>query len=65
MGNGLFKFMGVFSIQMKIMSEMYGLFFEWDDKDTKEILGIPGRDVKTAVEEMSDSLIESGYVTLP
>ena len=50
---------------MKIMSQMYGVLWKWDDKDTKEILGIPGRDIKTAVDEMSDSLIKSGYVVKP
>ena len=38
---------------------MYGILWKWDDKDTKEILGLPGRDVKTAVEEMAESLIKS------
>ena len=62
MGNGLFECMGTCSTPMKVMSQMYGIVWEWDDKDTKEVLGIPGRDIKTAVEEMSDSLIKSGYV---
>ena len=62
MGNGFFKCMGTCSLTMKIMSQMYGVTWNWDNNDTKEILGIPFRDIKASVEEMSDSLIKSGYV---
>ena len=56
-GDWVINFGGIFSAPMEMMSNMLGIQFTWADEDTKNILGIPGRDVKTSVEEMADCLI--------
>ena len=65
MGDWVLNFLGIFSNNMKLLSSMQGLSYTWADEETKTILGIQGRDVKKAIEEMSDSMIEKEYVTKP